>query len=184
MSSQNNKNNIGTAISSNESVTSADVPGNNIRGTFRGHEDDATHQLARLSASRRIRHDRSQCDECAQLAALYPAGTLGEAVVADRLLQGPVFSDWVVARRKPLTRNDLAIADTHLDVSFTLSFETLVATFEMVAQMQGFYQVPRDLGSDRISFLIVFCPEFVTEMKLAFDRVNNGSEASLTSESA
>lgn len=74
-----------------------------------------------------IGRDNHHRDARAVHAAVDPAGSLGEAAVAEELLRGPLPAEWAVLRRMSLTCNDLQIADQRPDIVFALSLETTAA---------------------------------------------------------
>lgn len=90
------------------------------------------------------------------------------------LLQGPLFSAWVVTSRISLTRNDLPIADTRPNVSFSLSCETSAVTSAIVENMKRLYQLPVDMVSDRFGCPILSHDEFVAKMNASLERIYNG----------
>lgn len=68
-------------------------------------------------------------------------------------------------------RNDLTIADNRPDVAFALSLEISAASSAMVSVMEGLYQVPVDLSSDRFHCSSAIHAKFVTETNVTFARV-------------
>lgn len=112
-----------------------------------------------------------------QWPVIAPDGTVREAIVGDRVLQGPLFSEWASACRMTMRLQDLPIADFFPVASSPLSLKTPGVTFAIVAPMKGLCQVSLDLVSDRLGCPSVLNAAFVTEMNLAFDRIENGGGA-------